>query len=268
MTIVVADPRGGSGKTTTSILLAGAFGNARGGGVLVLENHELRGTMHIRTDAQSKDRTIRHLLQARREAAADQVVRLGDLGAYVRHQISGQYDVLVSATKGDRALGRDEFEEVHDLGARFYELIIVDTANNESAENWQAAIGRADSLVVPLKWRNDYSLPAIEMLEELEAAGDPRQQSLVRRAVVVASHNHGDLDPRCRQHLRPYFTERTQAVIEIGPDDHIAEGNVIQHDQLAPATRRQAERLAAEVSKAIQLGLQEAIPPVSPRGTR
>ena len=47
------DPRGGSATTTTSILLAGAFGNARGGGALVLENHELRGTMHLRTAAES-----------------------------------------------------------------------------------------------------------------------------------------------------------------------------------------------------------------------
>ena len=199
-------------------------------------------------------RTVRRV-SASVGGTADQVVRLGDLAAYVRHQMSGQYDVLVSATKGDRALARTEFESVHDLGARFYEMIIIDTANNESAENWQAAIARADSLVVPLKWRNDYSLPAIEMLEELETSGEPRLQDLVRRAVVVASHNQGDLDQRCRQHLMPYVTERTQAVIEIGPDAHIAEGNVIQHDQLAAATRRQADRLAAEVAKAIELGL-------------
>jgi hypothetical protein len=53
----------------------------------------------------------------------------------------------------------------------------------------------------------------------------------------------------------PYFAERTRAVIEIAPDRHIAEGNVIQHDQLSPATRRQAERVAAEVGHAIRAGL-------------
>ena len=86
-------------------------------------------------------------------------------------------------------------------------------------------------MVVPLKWRNDYSLPAIEMLEELQGADDPHLRDLVRRIVVVASHNHGDLDTRCQHHLKPYFLDRTQAVIEITPDRHIAEGNVIQHDQ-------------------------------------
>ena len=45
--------------------------------------------------------------------------------------------------------------------------VIVDTANDESAENWRAAVKRADALVVPIKWRNDYSLPAVEMLEEI-----------------------------------------------------------------------------------------------------
>lgn len=259
VTIVVADPRGGSGKTTTSILLAGAFGNARGGGVLVLENHELRGTMHLRTNAQGKDRTIRDLLGAQNyRAPSGEVVRVGDLSAYVRHQVSGQFDVMVSETKRDRALTRGEFENVHDLGARFYSLIVVDTANDESAENWRAAVQRADALVVPLKWRNDYSLPAIEMLEELQASDDPRQRDLVRRAVIVASHNQGDLDFRCQQHLKPYFLDRTKAVIEIEPDPHIAEGNVIQHDQLSVNTRRQAERLAAQTAGAIRDGLDAA----------
>ncbi|MDN5803000.1 MAG: hypothetical protein L0H26_00175 [Microlunatus sp.] len=259
VTVVVADPRGGSGKTTTSILLAGAFGNARGGGVLVLENHELRGTMHLRTHAQGNDRTIRDLLGAQNYCGpSGDVVRIGDLSAYVRHQISGQFDVMVSETKRDRALSRQEFESVHDLGARFYSLIIVDTANDESAENWRAAVQRADALVVPLKWRNDYSLPAIEMLEELQASEDPRQRDLVRRTVVVASHNHGDLDVRCPQHLKPYFLDRTKAVIEIVPDPHIAEGNVIRHDQLSQKTRRQSERLVAETACAIRAGLDTA----------
>jgi cellulose biosynthesis protein BcsQ len=255
VTIVVADPRGGSGKTTTSLLLAGAFGTARGGGVLALENHELRGTMHLRTGAMVGASNIRDLIQAQRDTRGQEMVRLGDLSGFVRHQVAGQYDVLVSATKSGRALGRDEFDDVHALVSRFYQLIIVDTANNESAENWRAAIEVADALVVPVKWRNDYSVPAIEMLEELQHSAEPRATSLVKRAVVVASHSQGDVDSRCRQHLMPYFAERTRAVIEIAPDRHIAEGNVIQHDQLAPATRRQAERVAAEVGHAIRAGL-------------
>jgi cellulose biosynthesis protein BcsQ len=251
VTIVVADPRGGSGKTTCSLLLAGAFGTARGGGVLALENHELRGTMHLRTDASGSSSTIRALLAAQQhdEIAAD-TVRLGDLGRFVRHQVSGQYDVLVSATKKGRALRGDEFDKVHELVSRMYWVIIVDTANNESAENWQAAIAKADALLVPVKWRNDYSLPAIEMLEELETSG-PVGADLVARAVVVASHGQGDSDPRCRAQLKPYFEARTQAVIEIPPDPHIAEGNAIQHEQLTPVTRRQSMRMAAEVAKAI-----------------
>jgi cellulose biosynthesis protein BcsQ len=256
VTIVVADPRGGSGKTTTSLLLAGAFGTARGGGVLALENHELRGTMHLRTGAQSDATNIRDLIRTQRDAGGGQeMVRLGDLSGFVRHQVAGQYDVLVSATKSGRALARDEFEDVHALVSRFYQIVIVDTANNESAENWRAAIEAADALVVPVKWRNDYSVPAIEMLEELQHSEDPHAVNLVRRAVVVASHGQGDVDSRCRQHLMPYFAERTRSVIEISPDRHIAEGNVIQHDQLAPATRRQAERVAAEVAHAVRAGL-------------
>ena len=170
VTIVVADPRGGSGKTTTSLLLAGAFGTARGGGVLALENHELRGTMHLRTGAPvgANEHSRPDLGPAGRPGVGQAMVRLGDLSGFVRHQVAGQYDVLVSATKSGRSLKREEFEDVHALVSRFYQMIIVDTANNESAENWRAAIDKADALVVPVKWRNDYSVPAIEMLEELQ----------------------------------------------------------------------------------------------------
>jgi hypothetical protein len=211
--------------------------------------------MHLRTGAPPGASNIRDLIRTQRDTGGQDMVRLGDLSGFVRHQVAGQYDVLVSATKSGRALGRDEFDDVHALVSRFYQVIIVDTANNESAENWRAAIEVADALVVPVKWRNDYSVPAIEMLEELQHSADPRAISLVKRAVVVASHGWGDVDSRCRQHLMPYFAERTRAVIEIGPDRHIAEGNVIQHDQLSPATRRQAERVAAEVGHAIRAGL-------------
>jgi hypothetical protein len=89
------------------------------------------------------------------------------------------------------------------------------------------------------------------------ALNEPRGRRLrsIGVGLVVASHGRGDVDTRCRQHLMPYFAERTRAVIEISPDSHIAEGNVIQHDQLTPATRRQAERVAAEVGHAIRAGL-------------
>ena len=252
VTIVVADPRGGVGKTTTSLLLAGAFGTGRGGGVLALENHELRGTMHLRTDSGASSSTIRDLLAAQSGPdLAPDTVRAGDLARYVRHQTAGQYDVLVSATKTGRALRRAEFDRVHALVGRMYWVIIVDTANNESAENWQAACAKADALVVPVKWRNDYTVPAIEMLEELQAGG-PSMRNLVAHAVVVASHGEGEVDSRCRTHLLPYFRQRTQAVIEIPPDRHIAEGNAILHDQLAARTRRLAERMAAEAAQAVQ----------------
>ena len=49
VTIVVANPKGGSGKTPTTLLLAGALGQARGGGVVAWDNNELRGNMHLRT---------------------------------------------------------------------------------------------------------------------------------------------------------------------------------------------------------------------------
>lgn len=254
VTIAVVNPRGGAGATVSSLLLAGAYGAGRGGGVIAIENQ--RGTMHLRTFTETTS-TSTDLVAARRAWAE---TRLGDLSAYARHQPAGQFDALVAAKRSDRGVRSEEFAELHDLAARYYGVIVVDVAPSEATEGWQAAVDQADAIVVPLKWRYDYSLPAIEMLEELEHSGDPHMRDLVRRAVIVASHGQGELDPRCRKQLLPYLAQRTKAIIEIAPDRHIAAGGVIHHDQLRAATRRQAERIAAEAS----LSIREASDGMSP----
>ena len=81
VSFVVANPKGGAGKTPVTLLLAGAFGVARGGGVLAWDNNELRGTMN-RAASITAPATVRDFLQA--VHPVPEQVRHGDLSGYVR----------------------------------------------------------------------------------------------------------------------------------------------------------------------------------------
>ena len=48
MTVVVVQPKGGAGKTPTTICLSAAFGAHRGGYVVGWDDNETRGTLAVR----------------------------------------------------------------------------------------------------------------------------------------------------------------------------------------------------------------------------
>ncbi|WP_112240001.1 AAA family ATPase [Kribbella monticola] len=253
VTITVANPKGGSGKTPTTLLLAGALGQARGGGVVAWDNNELRGNMHLRTHDTNARSTVTDLLQAMTMLTQPDA-RLGDVGAYLRHQVSGQYDVLTSATTTYAQIEAKDFDQIHRLLSRFYKVLVIDTGNNEGSSNWREAMKASDVLVIPIKWKSLSCAAAVQMLEELDHQG-PDAQRLIRRAVIAVSNGPGDVNKDVEKQLRPYFESRAAAVIDIPTDPHIAAEGPLDHSALQPATRRAALELAAKVAEQITIAL-------------
>ncbi|MDX2968467.1 MinD/ParA family ATP-binding protein [Kribbella solani] len=253
VTIVVANPKGGSGKTPTTLLLAGALGQARGGGVVAWDNNELRGNMHLRTHDTNSRSTVTDMLQAM-PMLTQPDARLGDVAAYLRHQVSGQYDVLTSATTTYAQIEAKDFDQIHRLMSRFYKVLVIDTGNNEGSSNWREAMKAADALVIPIKWKSLSCAAAVQMLEELDNQG-PEAQRLIRRAVIAVSNGPGDVNKEVEKQLRPYFDSRAAAVVDIPTDMHIAAEGPLDHSALQPATRRAALELAARVSEQITKSL-------------
>jgi MinD-like ATPase involved in chromosome partitioning or flagellar assembly len=253
VTITVANPKGGSGKTPTTLLLAGALGQARGGGVVAWDNNELRGNMHLRTHDTNARSTVTDLLQAMTMLTQPDA-RLGDVGAYLRHQVSGQYDVLTSATTTYAQIEAKDFDQIHRLLSRFYKVLVIDTGNNEGSSNWREAMKASDVLVIPIKWKSLSCAAAVQMLEELDHQG-PDAQRLIRRAVIAVSNGPGDVNKEVEKQLRPYFESRAAAVIDIPTDQHIAAEGPLDHNALQPATRRAALDLAAKVAEQISIAL-------------
>nr|WP_202892306.1 AAA family ATPase [Kribbella shirazensis] len=253
VTIVVANPKGGSGKTPTTLMLAGALGQARGGGVVAWDNNELRGNMHLRTHDTNSRSTVTDMLQAM-PMLTQPDARLGDVAAYLRHQVAGQYDVLTSATTTYAQIEAKDFDQIHRLLSRFYKVLVIDTGNNEGSSNWREAMKAADALVIPIKWKSLSCAAAVQMLEELDNQG-PEAQRLIRRAVIAVSNGPGDVNKEVEKQLRPYFDSRAAAVVDIPTDMHVAAEGPLDHSALQPGTRRAALELAAKVSEQITIAL-------------
>lgn len=240
LTIVVATPKGGAGKTPTTVGLASAFGLARGGGVVAWDNNELRGTLADRTFSAHRN-TVVDLL-ARQEDLLRKDARVADIQAMLNYQANGQFWVLGSSQQAGQQITEENFQTVREILARFFPVVVIDTGNNEVAANWLEAVHNADVVLLPVKWRKDNILSAARMLETLTEQG----RDVVSRCVVVGTNGPGELMPSVQAAVADWF--RPLPIVEVPTDAHIAEGAEIDWQRLQPATQRAYQRLGATVA--------------------
>ncbi len=250
MTVVVIQPKGGAGKTPTTIGLASALGAHRGGYVVGWDDNETRGTLAVRVSNPSGQKmTVWDLLGAlpmfeRTDA------RVGDLSHFVRPQGEAQFDALVSDDNPANMaqIGEDEFHRLHAVLQRFYRQIVIDTGNNVRSPNWQAAVNAADLVVVVSTYQRDVGYSGSWVLDHLTETG---REPLARGAVTVLTAADPTPDARVRSELLEHFTARTAAVVEIPHDPLIAVGGPMDWSKLQPQTRRAWTSAGAAVVSAL-----------------
>ena len=243
VTLMVANPKGGTGKTPTSLLLAGEFGEARGGGVVVIDNNENRGTAAFRSHSPHR-RTVADLLEAADELERPEA-QFTDLAYFLSHQTSGKYHVLASDESVTRMLDEQLFARVHRILSRFFAVIIIDSGNNEQASNWLAALDVADGLVVPTQWRKDHVVTANKMLKTLR----DRQHPILQHTMIIGTNAPAAEQAAPKKAAYEWFQgQHHHQVVEIPTDRHLHEGGVIDVSRLSRRTRRAGLAAAAVAS--------------------
>jgi MinD-like ATPase involved in chromosome partitioning or flagellar assembly len=210
--------KGGVGKTMTSAMLAAVFARNGGGGVLAWDNNDTRGTLGWRTEASHHDATVQDAL-----AAAS---RLLDLG------------------------GQAEFDQLLQVAARYYRLVIFDSGNDESAPRWLRMIDSAQQLVVPTLAAPESAESAALLLEAL-ADRDEHSAELAQNAVVVLTQAERGTNAEV-QRIADAFAPLVRAV-QVIPFDPALKSGPLRFDALRTATQR--AWIAA--SAAIAAGLQQ-----------
>ncbi|WP_347042270.1 hypothetical protein [Brachybacterium nesterenkovii] len=272
-TILVANPKGGARKTTSTYLLAATMGIIRGGSVIAWDANETMGTLGERSQQDQHSHTVVDLLeQAAPSFTSIEGSRLGALDAYVRPQGDSHFDVLASdedATRQD-IVDREGFETVHEILSRFYRLILVDTGNNIRVPHFLAAVDQADQLVIPVAAGRDSARAAMKMMRSLEASG---HGDLVESAVVLLH----DLEPSTEAgseyldtvgSIAAEFEGQVAAVVAIPFDASLKGGDEIDHAELAPATRQAYQEAAAAVAQSLREGLDRDEQKAEEKATR
>ncbi|WP_220085557.1 MinD/ParA family ATP-binding protein, partial [Burkholderia multivorans] len=132
-TILIANPKGGARKTTTTYILGAMIGSTRGGSTIAWDANETMGTLGERARSDRHHRTVVDLLEDGAQHFLDiDSARVGILDAYVRNQGDCHFDVLASDENPSRQdqIDAEGFRKVHDILSHFYRMILVDTGNN------------------------------------------------------------------------------------------------------------------------------------------
>lgn len=257
MTILVANPKGGARKTTTTYMLGATIGAIRGGSTVAWDANETMGTLGERAKKDRHSRTVVDLLQdgAQHFLNIDSA-RVGILDAYVRNQGNAHFDVLASDENPGRQeiIDADGFAKVHDILSHFYRMILVDTGNNIRADHFVAAQQAANQLVIPVAASHDSKNRALDMMSAFSSSG---YDHLVANAVVlvhelepierdaqgtVISQNGHEMTA---QAIADAFAGRVGAVLPVPYDAALKDGGEIDVDALTSATG-DAYRIAAD----------------------
>jgi MinD-like ATPase involved in chromosome partitioning or flagellar assembly len=247
-TIVVANGKGGAGKTPSTILLAAVFARYGGAGVLAWDANQTRGTLGWRTEQGPHDATVLDLLpQVPRLLGTE--AQSGDLAHYTHHQTADRYDVLRSQPlklASEQRLQMGDIDAIWAVAARFYRVIIIDTGNDESDETWLRAAWHADVLVVPTTTRPDHAEAGALLLDALRTR-DERSARLAQQAVAIVTQ----ADPRANKSdvdtIVDGYRTLTRQVVHIPYDPALVDGP-LHWDSLHPATQRAWLRAAAAVA--------------------
>lgn len=255
-TILVANPKGGSRKTTSTYALAATMGTIRGGSVIAWDANETMGTLGERARQDRHHRTVVDLLeQAAPSFDSVDGIRLGALDSYVRPQGDSHFDVLASDEDPERQdiVDGPTFGVVHEILGRFYRVVLVDTGNNIRVGHFQAALDAAHQLVIPVAASRDSAKAARKMMRAFVTDG---HEELVSSAVVLL-HDIERAEAATPDYLEVVqsiaeeFTPLVSEVIAVPYDNALKDGDTIEFADLSESSHTSYRRAAAAIASSL-----------------
>lgn len=243
--VMVANEKGGAGKTPTSVILAGLLARYRAEQVVAWDINEMRGSLALRSEVQHPSATIVDVLE-RASVLAQPDAPAAALASYMRRQPQGHL-VLASTTDGNamREMTHDDCHAVLQLLQRRFGIVLADTGNNAAASSWRYTLDAADVLVIPAKPVPSHLEPARKLLAA--AVARPQTAQLARSAVLVITSTTG---ARLSGEEEAWFTDRGITVLHVPGDPVIEADGPIAIDDLTEASVRAWTLVAAAVMRA------------------
>ncbi|NNH73840.1 ParA family protein [Nocardia uniformis] len=242
--IVVANPKGGSGKTPATVLLSALLGRHRGGRVVAWDAHESCGTLAARAARCPGQHTVWDVLAHARELCTANTDASG-LARFLQRQPTLD-EVLASdqTPGGSVCVGREECAAILAVLRRHREMVVIDTGTNDRADGFRWAIAHATQLVVPVIGRRDVIVSALRLLDGLAEDG---YEELASRAVIALC----DAGPQCRDVADTLTAAGITRIVRTPFDPVLASGDRIVLTRLARHSVRAWTEVTATVVDAV-----------------
>lgn len=248
VSILVANPKGGVGKTPTALLLGGVLAAIRGGSVCIMEVSDDPGALTFR----SEGAPIRGLGELVRDAAT--IRSAGQLAGYTAPQTS--FAAVVGSIGSRQRLEGADVTAVATVIDDYFSIRVMDSGNQPSSSAFQAAVELTDILVVPTFDAGDAALEAAALLDTLREAGG-KSAAIADTAIVLRLHDGRPENPQVIKRVDSILSSRgIEHVHTIPYDAHIAERGQLSLAKLAAATHRAITAAAADVVVTLQTNVR------------
>ncbi|QOD43687.1 MinD/ParA family ATP-binding protein [Clavibacter zhangzhiyongii] len=230
VSVLVANRKGGVGKTPTSLILGGVLGSIRGGSVAVVEVTDDPGALGYRAEGQPQ-RGLGELVRDR-----DEIHSAGQLAGYTAPQTS--FASVVASVGPRRELTGEDVVGVSRLIDEYYAIRVMDSGNQPSSSAFRGAVEVTDVLVVPVLNAGDAVLEAVALLDFLRELGG-HAAMLADNAIIIRLHDGRPEDPAVVARIDRILDDARPAQIFTVPyDAHIAERGPISLGSLDPEVAR------------------------------
>ncbi|MCA4761686.1 ATPase [Mycobacterium sp. SMC-2] len=248
-TVVVLGGKGGSGKTAMTVAAASEFARVRNDQVVAVDADPAQAAnLASRVDPKASSlRAINDDLNLHRYA---------DVGALAGHNHVG-LDVVASPRHGGargEVLSAEEFIKGHTRLQRFYSVLFVDCGVDLDHAVMKGVFERADAVLMVASAVPDGAEGASTNFEWLRDEG---YHQLISRTVLVINHIRPARSRKDRKEsaklvatLREHFAGwvKTQRIIEVPFDAHIAEAGELDLRKVSPKTARAVLETAAALA--------------------